>query len=84
MDGMEQMVDDGYLDCPVCGGPCPAEVPECGDGHGPTAPIVCLRPLRHGPVRRPGPAPRHPSARSPSRLIPAPPMASSTPVCPGR
>ena len=35
MDGMEQMVDDGYLDCPVCGGPCPAEIPECRDGHGP-------------------------------------------------
>ncbi len=28
MDGMEQMVDDGYLDCPVCGRPCPAEMPD--------------------------------------------------------
>lgn len=44
MDGMEQMVDDGYLDCPVCGGPCPAEIPECRDGHGPDCPdVACAR-----------------------------------------
>jgi hypothetical protein len=44
MDGTEQMVDDGYLDCPVCGGPAPAEVPECADGHGIDCPdVVCAR-----------------------------------------
>ena len=44
MDGMEQMVDDDYLDCPVCGGPGPAEIPECWDGHGPDCPdVACAR-----------------------------------------
>jgi hypothetical protein len=44
MDGMDRMVDDGYLDCPVCGGPSPVDVPECPDGHGADCPdVACAR-----------------------------------------
>jgi hypothetical protein len=60
MDGMEQMVDDGYLDCPVCGGPARPRFPSAGTVTVPIAPTL------------PAPAAERPS--SSTRSCPAPPV----------
>ena len=52
MDGMEQMVDDGYLDCPVCGGRARPRFPSAGTVRV-RLPRCRLRPLRDGALLRP-------------------------------